>query len=45
MEYITKKISHDPTHEHMKTVNDTIDTLHRQLVLAKNIADNLKTKM
>ena len=23
------KISHDPTHEHLKIVNDTIDTFHR----------------
>ena len=38
-----KKISHDPTHEHLKIVNDTIDTFHRQQVLAKNITDNLKT--
>ena len=27
----------------MKIVNDTIDTFHRQQVLAKNIANNLKT--
>ena len=26
----------------MKIVNNTIETFHRQLVLAKNIADNLK---
>ena len=38
-----KNISHDPTQEHMKIVNDTIETFHRQQVLAKNIADNLKT--
>ena len=27
----------------MKIVNDVIGTFHRQQVLAKNIADNLKT--
>ena len=27
----------------MKIVNDTIETFHRQQVLAKNIADGLKT--
>ena len=36
-------MSHDPTHKHMKIVNDTIDTCHLQQVLTKNIADNLKT--
>ena len=38
-----KRISHDPTHEHMKIVNDITEIFHRQQVLAKNIADNLKT--
>ena len=38
-----KRISHDLTHEHMKIVKDTIETIHRQQVLAKNITDNLKT--
>ena len=27
-------------HEHMKTVNDTIEMFHRQQVLTKSIADN-----
>ena len=27
----------------MKIVKDTIETFHRQQVLAKNITDNLKT--
>ena len=27
-----KKLSHNPTHEHMKIVNDAIDTFHRQQV-------------
>ena len=31
-----KRISHDPTHEHMKIVNFIIETFHRQQVLAKN---------
>ena len=40
---LLKKISNDhPTHEHMKIVNDTTETLHRQQILAKTIADNLK---
>ena len=43
MKTIAKKNSHDPTHEHMKNVSDTIDTCHLQQVLTKNIADNLKT--
>ena len=30
-----KRISHDPTHEHMKIVNDTIEKFHRQQVLTK----------
>ena len=38
-----KRISDDPIHEHMKIVNFIIETFHRQQVLAKNIADNLKT--
>ena len=38
-----KRISHDPTHEHVKLVNCTIKTFHRQQVLAKQIADSLKT--
>ena len=38
-----KRISHDPTHEHMKIVNDITEIFYRQQVLAKNIADNLKT--
>ena len=38
-----KRIGHDPPHEHMKIVNDTIETFHFQQVLARNIADNLKT--
>ena len=29
--------------EHMKIINDTSETFHRQQVLANNIADNLKT--
>ena len=29
-----KKISHDPTHEHKRIINDTIETFHRQQVLA-----------
>ena len=40
MKTITKKISHDPSHEPMKIVNDTMDTFHRQQVLPKNIANN-----
>ena len=36
-------MSHDPTHKHIKIVIDTIDTFHRQQVLAKIIANNLKT--
>ena len=43
MKTITKKISHDPTHEHWKIVNDAVDTFHHQQVLAKNVTDNLKT--
>ena len=39
-----KKISHDPKHEHMKIVNDTIETFHREQVLAKNIADFKNSK-
>ena len=38
-----KAISHDPTHEHIKIINNTIETFHHQQVLAKDIADNLKT--
>ena len=38
-----KRISHDPTHENMKIVNNTIETFHLQQVSAKNIANNLKT--
>ena len=38
-----KKVSHDPIQEHMKIVNDTIETFHRHQDLAKHIADNLKT--
>ena len=38
-----RKISHDPTHENTKIFNDTIEMFHRYQVLAKNIADNLKT--
>ena len=38
-----KRITHDRTHEHMKMVNEAIETFHRQQVLPKNIADNLKT--
>ena len=38
-----KAISHDPTHEHIKIINNTIETFHNQQVLAKDIADNLKT--
>ena len=30
-----KRISYDPRQEHMKIVNDTIQTFHRQQVLAK----------
>ena len=37
-----KRISHDLTHDHMKIFKDTIETFHRQQVLAKNITDNLK---
>ena len=37
-----KRISHDPTHKNMKIVNCTIETFHRQQVLAKNIADSSK---
>ena len=37
-----KRISLDPSHEHMKMINETIETFHRQQILAKNIADNLK---
>ena len=38
-----KRISHELTHEHMKTVNDITETFHRQQVLAKSIANNLKS--
>ena len=38
-----KKISHDPTQERMKIVNDTIETFHCQQLLAKHIAGNKKT--
>ena len=41
-ETITKKISNNPTNEHMKIVTDIIETLHRQQILAKTIADNFK---
>ena len=37
------KISHDATQEHMKIVNDAIETFHCQQILPKNIADKLKT--
>ena len=32
---------HDPTYEHMKIVNGTIETFHHQQVFAKSIANNL----
>ena len=35
-----KTISHDPIHEPMKIVNDTIDTFHCQQALPKNITNN-----
>ena len=38
-----KRISHDPTHEHIKVVNDAIEKFHYQHVLAKSTACNLKT--
>ena len=37
------KINYDPTREHIKIVSNTIETFHRQQVLVKNIANNLKT--
>ena len=42
-ENFCKKPNHDPTQEHMKITNDTIETFHRQWVLSKSSADNLKT--
>ena len=42
MKLLPKKISNNPTHEHMKIVTDTIETLHRQQILANTIADNCK---
>ena len=38
-----ERINHDPTHEHMKIINNTIETFYCVKVLAKNIDDNLKT--
>lgn len=32
-----KRILHDPTHEHMKIVDNIIETIHRQQVLGKKI--------
>ena len=42
-ENFCKKTNHDPTQKRMKIANDTIERFHRQWVLSKNSADNLKT--